>query len=303
MRARGPSTSSDLRLSELGELGLLAELERRGLAEQIGGDGAELGGGLVLTQDVLVEGVHFRREWTSWRDLGYKAAAVNLSDLAAMAAEPEALFVVLAVPPETEAEALFELYEGLNEPGVPVRGGDTTTAPVLSVSVTAVGRSERVPGRAGARPGDALVVTGPLGGAAAGLRVLERGLSGFDELVRAHNRPPYRLDAGLELGAIAHALVDLSDGIASDAARIAERSGCRLVVEVERLPPAPRLDEVGDEPFWTLGEDYELLAAVFPADAERLPYPVVGRAEEGEGVELRLLGTSLGVSGWEHFSR
>jgi thiamine-monophosphate kinase len=302
VRVPAPSTCSDLRLSKLGEFGLLAELERRGLAERLDADGAELGGGRVLTQDVLVEGVHFRRERTSWRDLGYKAAAVNLSDLAAMAAEPEALFVILAVPPETEVDALLELYEGLNELGVPVRGGDMAAAPVMSVSVTAVGRSERVPGRAGAVPGDVLVVTGPLGGSAAGLHVLERGLPGFDDLVRAHNRPPYRLDAARDLGPVAHAMLDLSDGIASDAARIAERSGARLVIEVERLPLAPRIEEVGDEPFWTFGEDYELLAALAAEDAARLPYGVVGRVEAGEGAELVRSGEPINVSGWNHFS-
>ena len=292
-----------LKLSELGEFGLLAELERRRLVERIDADGAELGHGLVLTQDVLVEGVHFRHEWTSWRDLGYKAAAVNLSDLAAMAAEPEALFVVVALPPETEADSVVELYEGLNEPGVPVRGGDTTSAPQLSIAVTALGRSERVPGRAGAQPGDALVVTGPLGAAAAGLRALERSLEGFEDLVRAFNRPPYRLDAGRELGPVAHAMLDLSDGIASDAQRIAERSGVRLVIEVERLPLAPGLDGVGDEPFWTLGEDHELLAALAPQGAERLDFPVIGRAETGEGVALLRHGSPLDVSGWDHFGR
>jgi thiamine-monophosphate kinase len=290
-----------LRLHELGEFGLLAELEGRGLVDRIDADGAELGGGLVLTQDILVEGVHFQREWTSWHDFGYKAAAVNLSDLAAMGAEPEALFVVLAVPPETEADAVVEVYEGLNEPGVPVRGGDTTSASQLSISVTALGRSERVPGRAGAQPGDVLVVTGPLGGAAAGLRVLERGLEGFEELVQALKRPPYRLDAGRQLGPVAHAMLDLSDGIASDAQRIAERSGVKLVVEVEHLPLAARLAEVGDDPFWTGGEDYELLAALASGDAERLGYPVVGRAEEGEGVVFRQDGQQVDVAGWDHF--
>jgi thiamine-monophosphate kinase len=292
-----------LSLNDLGEFELLAELERRGLVDRIDADGAELGDGLVLTQDVLVEDVHFRRGWTTWRDLGYKAVAVNLSDLAAMGAEPEALFVVTAVPPETEVDALVELYEGLNEPGVSVRGGDTAASSVLSISVTALGRSDRVPGRRGARPDDVLVVTGPLGAAAAGLRALERGLKGFDDLVAAHNRPSYRLDAGRELGPVAHAMLDLSDGIASDAARIAERSRVRLVIDVERLPLAPRIEEVGEEPFWTLGEDYELLAVLAPEDAERLPYPVVGRVEEGEGVELRRAGELLDVSGWDHFAR
>jgi thiamine-monophosphate kinase len=284
-----------LRLSELGEFELLAELERRGLAAGQDAEGAVLADGIVVTQDTLVEDVHFRQAWTSWRDLGYKAAAVNLSDLAAMGAEPEALLVALAVPPETEVEALADLYAGLNEPGVPVAGGDTTRADRWVLTVTAVGRSLRVPGRAGARPGDVLVVTGPLGGAAAGLHALRERLAGFDELVARWRRPPLRLVEGRRLARVAHAVVDLSDGIAGDAARIAERSGCRIVLEPDRIPRAPRIEEVADLPFWTLGEDYELLAALAPEDAEALGFPVVGRCEEGAGVEPDL-------GGWDSFT-
>ena len=283
------------RLSELGEFGLLAELEHRGLAPGQDAEGAVLDGGLVVTQDALVEGVHFRSEWTSWRDLGYKAAAVNLSDLAAMGAEPVGMLIGLAVPPETGDEAILELYEGLAGVGVPVLGGDTTTALQVAVNVTAVGRSERVPGRAGARPGDVLVVTGPLGAAAAGLYVLEHGLQGFDELVERQRRPPLRLQHGRHLGRIAHALIDLSDGILSDARRIAERSGCRLVIDVDSVPRAVRLEEVADLPFWTMGEDYELLAAVSSDQAAALGLAVVGHVEEGSGVEPDL------PVGWDAF--
>ena len=274
-----------MRLSELGEFGLLAELERRGLSRGQDAEGAVLADGVVVTQDTLVEEVHFRRGWISWQDLGYKAAAVNLSDLAAMGAEPEALLVALALAPGSDAEAVAELYEGLNEPGVPVLGGDTTRAERLVLTVTAVGRSERVPGRSGARPGDVLVVTGPLGGAAAGLQALREGLAGFDDLVARWRRPPLRLNEGRRLARVAHALVDLSDGIAGDAARIAERSGCRIVLEPERIPRAARVEEVGDLPFWALGEDYELLAALAPENVDALGFPAVGRCEEGSGVE------------------
>src|SRR3954469_3713298 len=132
-----------MRLSELGELGLLAELERRGLARSIGDDAAQLGEGLVVTQDALVERVHFRLDWISWRDLGWRAAAVNLSDLAASGADPEGLLVTLGAPPETEVRHVLELYEGLAETKVPVLGGDTTQADRLLLSVTAIGRSAR----------------------------------------------------------------------------------------------------------------------------------------------------------------
>jgi len=290
-----------LLLSELGEFGLLAELEARGLAHGIADDAALFHGGLVVTQDLLLEEVHFRREWTSWRDLGYKAAAVNLSDLAAMGARPMALLVTLTLPPELDVAAVLELYAGLNEPGFPVVGGDTNAAADVSVAVTAIGYSERVPGRGGARPGDALVVTGPLGGAAAGLRALELGLEGFEDLVALQRRPPYRLDAGAALAAKAHAMIDISDGIGADAARIAERSGCRLVVEVDALPLAPRVDELGADPFWTMGEDYELLAALAPRDAEESGFAVVGWCEEGEGAALRRGDELLAPAGWDHF--
>jgi thiamine-monophosphate kinase len=273
------------RLSELGELELLRELERRRLVSGLDAEGALLPEGRVVTQDSLVEGVHFRLRWTSWRDLGYKAAAVNLSDLAAMGAEPEGLLVSLAVPADQDADAVFELYEGLNEPGVPVIGGDTTASEAAAVTVTAVGRSERVPGRSGARPGDRLVVTGPLGAAAAGLHALEQELQGFEELVERQRRPPLRLAEGRALARIAHAMVDLSDGLLRDAQRIAERSGCRLVIDVERVPQDTRVAEVANLPFWTMGEDYELLAALAPEAAEASAFQVVGLVEEGSGVE------------------
>ena len=271
-----------MKLADLGELGLLAELERRGLAQGIEHDAAELDGGVVVTQDALVEGVHFRRDLLSWRELGFRAAAVNLSDLAASGATAEALVVTLALPGETELDDVLELYAGLGEPGVSVVGGDTTAAPQVVLSVTAIGRSERVPGRAGALPGDRLVVTGPLGAAGAAFR--NGSLS----------RPPIRLEEGRRLARDAHAMLDISDGLARDAGHIADRSGCRIVIELDRVPLAPgaTVDDLG------FGEDYELLAAVAdPAD-----FAEIGRCEGGNGVELLLDGKPVELPGYEHFS-
>jgi thiamine-monophosphate kinase len=270
-----------MRLSDVGEVGLLAELERRGLAQAIEHDAAQIDG-LVVTQDALVEGVHFRLDWISWRDLGWRAAAVNLSDLAASGAEPDGLIVTLAAPGETRLEDVLELYEGIAETGVLILGGDTTSAPQLVLSVTALGRAARVPGRAGAKPGDLLVVTGPLGAAGAGFR--------RQFLVR----PPLRVSEGRELAAHAHAMLDISDGLAVDAGHLARRSGCRAVVELERVPLGDGA-EVADLAF---GEDYELLAAV--EDPGR--FAVIGRCEEGAGVELLLDGEPHPLAGWEHFA-
>ncbi|HUZ99328.1 MAG TPA: thiamine-phosphate kinase [Gaiellaceae bacterium] len=252
------------------EFELLGELERRGLIVGVEHDAAQIEG-LVVTQDTLVQGVHFRFDLLSWRELGHRAAAVNLSDLAASGADPIALIVSLATPSLDHA---VELYEGLNEAGVPIRGGDTTRADSVVLSVTAIGRAERVPGRAGAVPGDLLVVTGPLGAAGAAFRAGRLAL------------PPLRLDAGRRLAAAAHAMLDISDGLGPDAGHIAERSGCRLVIDLERVPLAEGAT-LADLEF---GEDYELLAAT----PDPLDFTVIGRCEEGSGVNVAL-------GGWEHF--
>jgi len=269
------------RLSETGELGLLAELERRGLIVGTEHDAAVVAG-LVLTQDALVENVHFRLDWIGWRELGYRAAAVNLSDLAASGAEPEALLVTLALPPETEVDDVLELYGGIAEAGVPVVGGDSTSAASVTISVTAAGRSERVPGRVGARVGDVLVVTGPLGGSGAAFRA------------GRYVRPPLRIAEGIELARTATAQLDISDGLAVDAGHLARRSGVRCVIELDRLPLAPdaTIDDLG------FGEDYELLAAVPDPGV----FQAIGRVEEGEGVELLLRGEPYTLAGWEHFT-
>jgi len=275
--------SSGSRLADVGERGLLAELERRGLALGIADDAAELSGGRVVTQDALVEGVHFRLDWISWRELGFRAAAVNLSDLAASGAEPDGLVVTFAAPGDTQLEDVVELYEGLAEPGVPVIGGDTCSADRLILSVTALGRSERVPGRGGAQPGDRLVVTGPLGASGAAFRD------------GRYVRPPVRLAEGRALARGAHALTDISDGLAIDAGNIAGRSGCRIVIELERVPLADgaTIDDLG------FGEDYELLAALPDAQG----FAEIGRCEPGEGVELLLAGEPAQLPGFEHFRR
>jgi thiamine-monophosphate kinase len=267
-------------LAELGEFGLLAELERQGLAEGIEHDAAVVEG-LVVTQDMLVEDVHFRSDLLGWRELGARATGVNLSDLAASGAEPLALLVSLGLPPETKLEDVFELYAGLNERGVPVRGGDTTRADRVVLSVTALGRAQRVPGRAGARPGDSVVVTGPLGGAGAAFRA--------GRLLPVPNRTA----EGIRLARVATAMLDVSDGLAPDTAHIAERSGVRLAIELDRVPLAEGA-ELADLGF---GEDYELLATT----PDPLELPVVGRVEEGEGVEFTLGGEPYELTGWEHF--
>jgi thiamine-monophosphate kinase len=269
-------------LADVGELGLLAELERRGLAEGLEHDAAQVEG-LVITHDTLVEGVHFRLDRLGWRELGWRVAAVNISDLAASGAEPKALLVSLAAPGETAVTDVVELYEGIREAGVRVQGGDTTEAPQLVVGATAVGRAERVPGRAGARPGDAIVVTGPLGGAGAAFRA------------GAYARPPLRVREGRTLARHAHAMLDLSDGLGVDVPRLARHSHCRVEIDLDAVPlvPGATLADLG------FGEDYELLAAVERPGR----FTVIGNCVDGEGVAFRSAGKQVELAGWEHYRK
>jgi thiamine-monophosphate kinase len=271
----------------------------------------------VTTVDALVEGVHFRVPPFGLASVGHKALAAALSDLAAMGAEPGEAYVQLGIPAGLEDERLLELADGIGglaaEHAVAIAGGDVTAAPALFVAITAVGHAAdqgALVRRSGAAPGDVLAVTGELGGAAAGLLVLEHPdlEAGIDARTRAgllgrQLEPQPRLAAGRALaGAGAGAMIDLSDGLGADAGHLARASAVRLRVDLESLPVAAGVAEVarfgGCDPLDLVtsgGEDYELLAAV-PRDgfaatrkavaATGLRLSAVGEAEDGSGVLL-----------------
>jgi thiamine-monophosphate kinase len=219
----------------------------------------------------------------SARDVGHRAATANLSDLAAMGARPVALLAAFGLPAGFEDAA--EIAAGMGEHGVPVAGGDLSRSPVLVVSVTALGRAERPVRRSGGRPGDVLAVTGPLGGQAA------QSYTG---------RVMPRSDEGCALAAVATAMIDLSDGIATDAVRLARASGAGAVVELERLPRAPGATV---EQAATGGEDYELLVALPPGVDPPVPVTVVGRLTDGrEVLMVDAAGAPQELRGWDHFA-
>jgi thiamine-monophosphate kinase len=282
-------------LSEIGEFGLIARLTGDlelgpGVVLGAGDDAAVLqptaGHKLVVTTDVLVEGVDFTAELSEPEDWGWKAVAANLSDLAAMAAEARWLVLALTVPEATPVATLERVYAGVGEAcrafGVALVGGDVSAGPALSLAVTALGEAERPVPRSGARPGDRLAVTGPLGAAAAGLALLSSGdpaaaglLGRFPGLAAAHRRPIPALAMGLALArAGATAMIDVSDGLAGDALHLAEASGVGLEVSAPAVPFAPGVAEtaalLGRDPLDLAlagGEDF-VLAAALPRTAD-----------------------------------
>lgn len=311
------------RVSDLGEFELIRRITAgTGDAPHTllgpGDDGAVLSAGdgqVVVTTDMLTEGVHFRLDWSSPDQVGRKAAAVNMADIAAMGAVPTGLVVSLGCPADTPLATLDGLAAGLGEEarraGAGVVGGDLVTAGRLVVSVTALGDLQgRAPvRRGGARDGDVLAVCGRLGWAAAGLAVLGRGFGSPVAVVGAHRVPEPPYPAGPDAArAGASAMIDVSDGLLADAGHVAADSGLGIDIDSARLDMPQRLTEVAsalgaDVRHWVLtgGEDHALVAT-FPADAVLPPgWSTIGAVGPGGGVTVD--GQAYeGPAGWTHFT-
>ena len=300
----------------MGELELIAAIEtaladRSGrLVRWIGDDAAVTRARpyAVTSIDTLVDGVHFRRATHAPRDIGWKALATALSDLAAMGGDAGEAYVSVVLPGDLDEP--LELVRGMEELagdyGVTIAGGDVVRGPVLVLTVAVTGWADaeaELVGRDGARPGDLVAVTGELGGSEAGRRLLEAGEAGTPELVARHIRPRPRLAEGRALAAAGvSAMIDLSDGLATDAGHVAARSGVELRV---RLEDVPRPAGVTPEEAATGGDDYELLVTVPPASRETaaaaVPLTWIGEVSAGGGlVLLGPEGPVRGLRGYEH---
>jgi thiamine-monophosphate kinase len=290
---------------------------------------------LVVTIDTLIEGIHFTDQTLSPEALGWKALAVNISDIAAMGGTPRTAFLSLGMKPEKEVGFLESFIAGFNalaeETGVVLAGGDTVESPCSTViTITLLGDClpEHLVCRSGARVGDDVWVTGPLGNAAGGLFVLQNkeaaASSVYESLVRAHQKPMPRLALGKALGksGLVHAMIDISDGIAKDLGHICEQSGVGAVLQEASIPMSATLvslaAEAEKDPLqWALhgGEDYEFLFTASPVDKQLIesltakhsgrPAVKVGAIVQEDGI---LLASPTGKvplqsGGYRHFSK
>jgi thiamine-monophosphate kinase len=315
-------------------LGPGQEFDRiRAIVARLGADAPHIGddcavlpeaqGRVVVSTDMSVEGVHFRREWLSMWEIGYRAATAALSDLAAAGANCIGLLAAVSSPHDAPSSELVALMGGIGDAvaavGGSVLGGDLAAAPQWIVSVTVLGRAVRPMSRRGAAPGDGLWVTGTVGGARAALTAWQKG--GTARASReAFARPVARITAGQWLAAHgARAMMDVSDGLAGDAGHFAAASGVEWEIPLESLPMHPSVPAaarlVGEDPEAFAaegGEDYELLVAL-PAgfgdqDAARclqecgVALARIGVARAGQGVRFLLRGQPISLRGFDHFA-
>jgi thiamine-monophosphate kinase len=321
-------------MSERERIALLSRVLGSGVATGelelgIGDDAAVLGGlgddSLVLSVDVMVEGAHFEMGMIGETDLGYRASMGALSDLAAMGARPLGVLSALILPPSFDDDQLERLAMGQREAceqvGCAVVGGNLSRGSELSITTTVVGASAGPLRRDGARPGDRLWVAGPLGLAAIGLSLLlkppSRSLSADEEILAraatcAWTRPVARIDEGLSLAANASAAIDVSDGLALDVNRLAEASGCRVVLDEDALLHDELVQAakvIGGDPLalaLTGGEDYALVVALGADTEPGHGMRAIGRCGTGAGVVLARRDGSIeavDAMGWDHFAQ
>ncbi|MFW5898263.1 MAG: thiamine-phosphate kinase [Candidatus Saliniplasma sp.] len=311
-----------MKIEELGEFGLIERLaenigSKEGLVQGIGDDCAVLGDGdlyTLLTTDMLVSGDHFNRDWHTPRQIGRKSIVVNISDIAAMGGYPEWGLISIAIPDDVDVEYIDEIYSGMldasEEYGLTIIGGDTTHGDILVVNVVVIGKVEKdnLSLRSDAEVGDLICVTGDLGKSWAGLDLLRAGKEGYTSY---YLEPECRLKEGRKLSRHVNAMIDVSDGLASEVNHICRKSGVGALVYKDKVPISEKTrgaaKSVDKDPmFWALsgGEDFELVFTIPKSKLsfiDEIDHIIVGEITEegvylvdGEKTELK--------GGYDHFN-
>ena len=336
-------------IDALGEFGLIETLTKGATLKNpssilgVGDDAAEIElsakESMLVSSDMLVEGVHFNLSYVPLKSLGFKAVSVNVSDILAMNGKPEQITISLGVSSKFPVEALEELYKGIHAAcafyHVDLVGGDTVSSSsglILSVSVIGRVSKKKITYRAGAKENDLVVVTGDLGSSYLGLQILERErgvfmenpsiqpkLEGYDELIKKQIQPVARqdiIDLFEELDIVPSAMIDISDGLASEALHLAKSSDCSISLYSEKLPITEKLiltaQELNLDPYMCAmngGEDYELLFTIGQKDYDKIKnhpsFSVIGfvtdKSQKSMLIDKNNSAVQISAQGWKHF--
>lgn len=312
-----------MKIKELGEFGLIERITKKpknkDIIVGIGDDAAVVKtkkGLQVLTTDTLVERDHFRQEWFSPKQIGMKAIEINVSDVAAMGAIPKYVLVSLALPSDLDVDFVDGLYDGMwktcDKYDIEIIGGNMTHSKEIVISITLTGEVDKnhLCLRSGAKPGDFILVSGPLGNGKAGLRVFQENLKGFEKVRKGYLEPKAQLKSALEISPFSNSMEDISDGLASELKHICKQSKCGAIIYKDKIPIKDDVREVAknlseNEYDYALfgGEDFELVFTVSKNNIEKVKGYLIGEITKDKKVLLSSEGKTKNIInfGYDHF--
>jgi len=312
------------KIKDIGEFGLINRITRKSKDKNvlvgIGDDAAVVKtyeGLQVLTTDCLVEGDHFTRGWFTPKQIGMKSIEINVSDVAAMGAQPKYVLVSLALPKDLDVEFVEEMYDGMWEAcdkyNIEIIGGNMAHCKTIVVSITLTGEvtGENLSLRSGAQLGDFILVSGYLGNGRAGLRLFQEKLTGFEQVKKSYLEPEAQLKSALKVAPYVNSMEDVSDGLASEIKHICDESKCGAVIYKDKIPISGEVGEVAsklveDEYDYALfgGEDFELVYTVSKDRFDKVNGFLVGEITKNKGIRLFSNGEEKVITekGYDHFS-
>lgn len=312
-----------MKIKDIGEFGLIDRITKKPKDSRIivgiGDDAAvvKIKGLQVLTTDCLVEGDHFRTDWFTPQQIGMKSIEINVSDIAAMGAEPNYVLVSLALPKDLDVEFVEGLYKGMwnvcDKYNIEIIGGNMTHGQQIVISITLAGEVDKknLCLRSGAEPGDLIFVSGPLGNGRAGLRLFQNNLKGFEKVKKGYLEPTANLDNALKIAPYVNSMEDISDGLASEIKHICNKSKCGAIIYKEKIPVSDQVRDVADELRedeydYALygGEDFELIYTVSKENLTKVNGFLVGEIVKNKDIKLLYKGkeTMVTEKGYDHFS-